>query len=54
VQYAIRSQSLAVNGKIALVDRGVCTFNIKAEVVQAAGAIGMVVVDNVAGTLLPG
>jgi len=40
----------AVNGKIAMVDRGVCSFNIKAQVVQAAGAIGMLVVDNVAGT----
>ena len=40
----------AVNGKIALVDRGTCTFNVKAEVVQAAGAVAMIVVDNAAGS----
>jgi PA domain len=44
----------AVNGKIAVVDRGTCTFNIKAENVQAAGAVGMIVVDNVAGSPPPG
>ena len=38
----------AVAGKVALVDRGTCTFVEKALNVQAAGAIGMVVVDNVA------
>jgi hypothetical protein len=37
-----------VAGKVALVDRGTCTFVEKALNVQAAGAIGMVVVDNVA------
>ena len=39
----------AVRGKIALVDRGVCGFVVKAAVVQAAGAIGMIVADNAAG-----
>jgi hypothetical protein len=37
--------ALAVKGNIALVDRGVCSFVTKARVVQAAGAIGMVVAD---------
>ena len=46
--------ALAVNGRIALVDRGVCGFTVKAAVVQAAGAIGMVVADNVAGSPPPG
>lgn len=41
--------ALAVRGNIALVDRGSCAFVVKARVVQAAGAIGMVVVDNVDG-----
>jgi hypothetical protein len=41
--------ALAVHGNIALVDRGSCAFVVKARVVQAAGAIGMVVVDNVEG-----
>jgi hypothetical protein len=40
----------AVNGKIAVVDRGTCNFNVKAQVVQAAGAVGMIMVDNVAGS----
>ena len=44
----------AVSGKIALVDRGVCGFTVKAANVQAAGAIGMIVVDNVAGSPPPG
>ena len=39
----------AVAGKIALVDRGTCTFVVKATNVQAAGAIAMVVADNAAG-----
>ena len=37
-----------VNGKIAFVNRGTCGFAVKAANVQAAGAIGMVVGDNVA------
>ncbi len=40
----------AIAGKIAMVDRGVCTFSIKADNVQAAGAIGMIVADNAAGS----
>lgn len=39
----------AVAGNIALVDRGSCTFVVKAANVQAAGAIGMIVVDNAPG-----
>ena len=39
----------AVVGKLALVDRGVCGFVVKAAVVQAAGAIGMIVADNAPG-----
>lgn len=44
----------AVNGKIALVDRGTCGFTIKAKNVQNAGAIGVLVADNVAGSPPPG
>lgn len=44
------ANALAVNGKVALVDRGVCTFNVKAANVQAAGAVAMVVADNAAGS----
>lgn len=41
----------ALAGKIALVDRGTCTFVAKALTVQAAGAVGMIVVNNVAAGL---
>jgi hypothetical protein len=44
----------AVRGKIALVDRGVCAFVVKARNVQDAGAIGLIVADNVAGAPPPG
>ncbi|MDR7135303.1 hypothetical protein J2X06_002512 [Lysobacter niastensis] len=40
--------SNVVAGKIALVDRGVCTFTIKVKNAQNAGAIGVLVADNVA------
>lgn len=43
----------AVQGKIALVDRGTCNFIVKTANLQAAGAIGMLVVDNVASPLPP-
>lgn len=43
-----------VAGKIALVDRGNCSFVIKAKNVQDAGAIAMVVADNAAGAPPPG
>jgi uncharacterized repeat protein (TIGR01451 family) len=36
-----------VAGRIALVDRGTCTFVVKAANVQAAGAIGLVIANNV-------
>ena len=48
------ANTLAVNGKIALVDRGVCSFPEKVKNVQNAGAIGAIVVDNVAGSPPPG
>jgi hypothetical protein len=38
--------ALAVNGKIALVDRGGCGFAIKVKNAQNAGAIGVVVANN--------
>src|SRR5205814_4630248 len=36
----------SLTGAIALVSRGLCTFDSKAQRAQAAGAIGMVLVDN--------
>ena len=40
---------LAVTGKIALLNRGVCGFVVKVKNAQNAGAIGVIVGDNVAG-----
>jgi PA domain len=45
---------IAVRGNIAVVDRGTCGFAVKAKNVQLAGAIGIVVADNVAGGPPPG
>ena len=44
------TNAAAIAGKIALVDRGTCGFTVKAANVQAAGAIAMIVADNVAGS----
>lgn len=43
----------AVAGRIALVDRGTCTFVIKALNAQAAGAVGLVIADNRKETCQP-
>ncbi len=40
---------IAVRGSIALVDRGTCAFVDKAKNVQAAGAIGLILVNNAPG-----
>ena len=45
--------ALAVKNNIALVDRGTCNFTVKALAVQAAGAKGVIVVDNVQADLTP-
>jgi len=39
-----------VAGKVAIVDRGTCNFTVKVKACQDAGAIGVIVVDNVAGS----
>lgn len=39
-----------VAGKVALVDRGTCTFVVKVKNAQNAGAIAVLVADNVAGS----
>ncbi len=40
----------AVQGRIALIDRGVCGFTVKVKNAQNAGAIGVLIADNVAGS----
>ncbi len=44
----------AVNGNIALIDRGVCGFVVKVKNAQDAGARGVVIADNVPGSPPPG
>ncbi len=40
------SNAASVTGRIALVDRGTCTFVVKAANAQAAGAVGVVIANN--------
>ena len=47
------ASALGLNGKIALVDRGTCTFNLKLANVTAAGAIGMILANNTPGAPPP-
>lgn len=42
-----------INGNIALIDRGTCTFVEKARNAQNAGAVGVIVADNRRDTCLP-
>ncbi len=44
------ANTLAVNGNIALMSRGVCGFALKVKNAQNAGAIGVIIQDNVAGS----
>lgn len=44
----------ALAGNIVLIDRGVCTFAFKAAAAQAAGAIAVVIANNVATAAPPG
>ena len=45
------ANAAAVAGKIALVDRGTCSFNVKVKNAQIAGAIGVLVADNVVAAI---
>jgi PA domain-containing protein len=47
------ADKLAANGNVALINRGVCTFTIKVANAQAAGAKGVIIADNVAGSPPP-
>lgn len=42
-----------VNGKIALIDRGTCSFESKAAEAQKAGAIGVIIANHTAGEPAP-
>ena len=43
------NQAKAVNGRVAIIDRGTCGFAVKAKNAQDAGAVGVVIHNNVAG-----
>ena len=43
----MRGDTTNVSGKIALLDRGTCDFVVKAKNAQTAGAIGLIVANNV-------
>ena len=47
------TNAASVAGKVALVDRGVCNFTVKAQTAQAAGAVAVIIANNVAGPLAP-
>ncbi len=44
----------AMAGKIAVLDRGTCTFIVKAKNAQLNGAIGAIIINNTGGALSPG
>ena len=44
----------SLTGKIALIQRGACAFAIKAQNAQDAGAVAVILYNNVAGNILPG
>ena len=48
------TNAAAIAGKIAFVDRGTCTFVVKTKNAQSAGALALVVTDNVNGNPPPG
>jgi hypothetical protein len=48
------ANAAAVAGKIAMIDRGVCGFVVKVKNAQNAGALGVIIANNVVGTPPPG
>lgn len=50
----VASPANAYAGKIAVVDRGTCAFEIKAKFAEEAGAIAVLVANNTVGVLLMG
>src|SRR5690606_32678833 len=50
-QGCVASPANAYAGKVAVVDRGTCAFEIKARFAEDAGAVAVVVANNVAGVI---
>lgn len=47
------TNAAAVAGKIAVVDRGTCSFYIKTQFAQQAGAVAVIIANNVSGSTPP-
>ncbi len=47
------TNAAALNGKIALIRRGSCSFVIKVKAAQDAGAVAVIMMNNVGGTPIP-
>jgi extracellular elastinolytic metalloproteinase len=47
----VATNASALNGKIAVIRRGDCTFAMKVKTAQNAGAIAVIIVNNVAGSV---
>ena len=47
------TNAAALNGKIALIRRGSCTFVLKVKAAQDAGAVAVIMMNNVGGTPIP-
>lgn len=47
------AQAASIRGRLALVDRGGCTYAVKAKSVQDAGALGVLFVDNAIAAVPP-
>ncbi|MEO7066132.1 MAG: PA domain-containing protein [Rhodanobacter sp.] len=45
--------AVAVTGHVVLIDRGTCAFDVKATNAIAAGASGVIIANNAAGTIVP-
>lgn len=48
------ANTAAVRGKVAIISRGICGFVVKVKNAQNAGAIGVLLANNVAGAIAPG
>ncbi|MGJ9419085.1 PA domain-containing protein [Massilia sp. CMS3.1] len=48
------ANAVAVRGKVPIISRGGCTFALKVKNAQDAGAVAVILANNVAGALVPG
>ncbi len=48
------ANTAAVRGKVVVISRGVCGFAVKVKNAQNAGAVGVLLANNVAGPIVPG